>query len=107
MNTINDMQNRRDFLKTAAFAALGSGMAINSVLAGEGAAPALFNINKSGVTPKMKLRFFSYELRLRHVFTVAAYSRTTTPDVQVEIAKLPCRPTCSTNWARWTAYWLS
>jgi len=30
MNTINDMQNRRDFLKTAAFAALGSGMAINS-----------------------------------------------------------------------------
>ena len=53
MNTINDMQNRRDFLKTAAFAALGSGMAINSVLAGEGAAPALFNINKSGVTPKM------------------------------------------------------
>ena len=35
MNTINDMQNRRDFLKTAAFAALGSGMAINSVLAGE------------------------------------------------------------------------
>ena len=51
MNTINDMQNRRDFLKTAAFAALGSGMAINSVLAGEGAAPALFNINKSGVTP--------------------------------------------------------
>jgi len=34
MNTINDMQNRRDFLKTAAFAALGSGMAINSVLAG-------------------------------------------------------------------------
>ena len=63
----------------------------------------------------MKLRFFPYELRLRHVFTVAAYSRTTTPDVQVEIeydassvmAKLPCRPTCSTNWARWTAYWLS
>ena len=64
---------------------LGSGMAINSVLAGEGVAPALFNINKSGVTPKMKLRFFPYELRLRHVFTVAAYSRTTTPDVQVEI----------------------
>ena len=86
MNTINDMQNRRDFLKTAAFAALGSGMAINSVLAGEGAMPALFNINKkSGVTPKMKLRFFPYELKLRHVFTVATYSRTTTPDVQVEI----------------------
>ena len=33
----------------------------------------------------MKLRFFPYELKLRHVFTVATYSRTTTPDVQVEI----------------------
>lgn len=29
------MQNRREFLKTAAFAALGSGMAINGVLASE------------------------------------------------------------------------
>ena len=79
------MQNRREFLKTAAFAALGSGMAINGVLASERVAPALFNINKSGVVPRMKLRFFPYELKLRHVFTVAAYSRTTTPDVQVEI----------------------
>lgn len=33
----------------------------------------------------MKLRFFPYELKLKHVFTVATYSRTTTPDVQVEI----------------------
>lgn len=60
-------------------------MAINGVLASERVAPALFNINKSGVVPRMKLRFFPYELKLRHVFTVAAYSRTTTPDVQVEI----------------------
>lgn len=79
------MQNRRDFLKTAVLAAVGSGMSVNSVLAGN-KLPALFNINaKSGVVPKMKLRFFPYELRLRHVFTVATYSRTTTPDVQVEI----------------------
>ena len=34
----------------------------------------------------MELRFFPYELQLRHTFTVASYSRTTTPDVQVEIA---------------------
>ena len=34
---------------------------------------------------KMKMTFFPYELKLRHVFTVATYSRTTTPDVQVEI----------------------
>ena len=33
----------------------------------------------------MKLRFFPYELKLKHVFTVSSYSRTTTPDVQVEI----------------------
>lgn len=33
----------------------------------------------------MTLRFFPYELKLRHVFTVATYSRSTTPDVQVEI----------------------
>ena len=26
-----------------------------------------------------------YELKLKHVFTVATYSRTTTPDVQVEV----------------------
>ena len=78
------MQNRRDFLKTAAFAALGSGVVINDVFGGE-SAPKLFNINKSGVNARMKLRFFPYELKLRHVFTVATYSRTTTPDVQVEI----------------------
>lgn len=79
------MQNRRDFLKTAAFAALGSGLAVNNVIAGTGKELSLFNINKSGITPKMKLRFFPYELKLRHVFTVASYSRSTTPDVQVEI----------------------
>lgn len=79
------MQNRRDFLKTAAFAALGSGVAINNVFAGENSSSSLFNINKSGVIPRMKLNFFPYELKLRHVFTVATHSRTTTPDVQVEI----------------------
>lgn len=33
----------------------------------------------------MKLIFYPYDLKLRHVFTVATYSRTTTPDVQVQI----------------------
>lgn len=80
------MQNRRDFLKTAAFAALGSGMVINEALAVEKKQGAWFNLNrKSGVGAQMKLRFFPYELKLRHVFTVAAYSRSTTPDVQVEL----------------------
>ena len=80
------MQNRRDFLKTAAFAALGSGVVINEALAAGERQGAWFNVNaKSGVTPRMKLRFFPYELKLRHVFTVATYSRSTTPDVQVEL----------------------
>ncbi len=42
------MSNRRDFLKTAAFAALGSGMAINHVFAGGNDAPSLFNVNGQG-----------------------------------------------------------
>jgi L-alanine-DL-glutamate epimerase-like enolase superfamily enzyme len=33
----------------------------------------------------MHLKFFPYELELTHTFTVASYSRKTTPDVQVEI----------------------
>lgn len=76
------MQNRRDFLKTAALAALGSGLVVRQTLAGESLP---YNINKLGLGGKMKMKFFPYELKLRHVFTVATYSRTTTPDVQVEI----------------------
>ena len=76
------MQNRRDFLKTAALAALGSGLVVRQTLAGESLP---YNINKLGLGGKMNMKFFPYELKLRHVFTVATYSRTTTPDVQVEI----------------------
>ena len=80
------MQNRREFLKTAALAALGSGVALETMYAGGKAeSPAWFHINRMGLSPKMKLRFFPYELKLKHVFTVATYSRSTTPDVQVEL----------------------
>ena len=76
------MQNRRDFLKTAGLATLGTGL-----LAGCGprlqTGPKPFNINKA--SGRMKLSFFPYELKLAHTFTVASYSRTTTPDVQVQI----------------------
>ena len=78
------MQNRRDFLKTATLAAIGSGLGIHNVFAGK-SGPALFSVNKLGKGGRMKMRFFHYELKLKHVFTVASYSRTTTPDVQVEI----------------------
>ena len=78
------MQNRRDFLKTATLAAIGSGLAMNGLMAAD-AKPTLFHINTRGLKPKMQLRFFPYELKLAHVFTVASYSRSTTPDVQVEL----------------------
>lgn len=78
------MQSRRKFLKTAAWTVLGSGMIARQALAGEPAC-ATVHINRSGLGGKMKMTFFPYELKLRHVFTVATYSRTVTPDVQVEI----------------------
>ena len=34
---------------------------------------------------RLALRYYPYELQLAHTFTVASYSRTVTPDVQVEI----------------------
>ena len=71
------MQNRRDFLKTTALAAAGV------ALVGCKSGPQSFNIVKGD--GKLHMKFFPYELKLAHVFTVAASSRTTTPDVQVEL----------------------
>ena len=77
------MIDRRTFLKTAGMVGVGAtvGLAINRCKRDEISAP---NINH-GKGARMKLRFFPYELKLKHVFTVSSYSRTTTPDVQVEI----------------------
>ena len=73
-------------MKTAACATLGmSLLGTASAMEGQGKRPSLFNVTRGGFTPKLRMRFFPYELKLRHVFTVATYSRTTTPDVQVEI----------------------
>ena len=75
-------KTRRDFLKTAGAATLGAGL-----LAGCGgfsSRPERFSVNRLD-TGKLKLSWFPYELKLRHTFTVASYSRTTTPDVQVKI----------------------
>ena len=72
------MQNRRDFLKTTALAAAGV------ALAGCQCSPRNFPVARGG--GQLHLRYFPYELQLRHTFTVASYSRTTTPDVQVEIS---------------------
>lgn len=75
---------RREFLKTTATAAAGSSLLLGSVglLAGCSPAPAPRGTLSGG---QMKLSFEPYELQLRHTFTVASYSRKTTPDVQVKI----------------------
>lgn len=79
---------RRDFLKTTA-----AGIAVAStgpIIAGCGSnetvkLPQPYSINTNGAKARMHLTFFPYELQLQHTFTVSSYSRTTTPDVQVEI----------------------
>jgi L-alanine-DL-glutamate epimerase and related enzymes of enolase superfamily len=79
---------RRDFLKTAAGAgaAAAAGAVAGGLFAGTRSkeiVPCPY-VNHSG-SGTMKLSFKPYELKLKHTFTVASYSRTTTPDVQVRI----------------------
>ena len=72
--------DRRDFLKTAAVAGAGA------ALLGAGCAPQRTpRPYRAGGKARMQLSWEPYELPLAHTFTVASYSRTTTPDVQVEI----------------------
>ncbi len=40
---------------------------------------------RTGKSGRLNLSFAPYELKLRHAFNLARYSRTTTPDVQVQI----------------------
>ena len=82
---------RREFIKTASSAIVGAAVgAAVTIPIEEAKKKALgnsvqsYHVNKNG-TARMKLSFEPYELQLRHTFTVASYSRTTTPDVQVKI----------------------
>ena len=82
---------RREFLKTAGSAivgaAVGSAVTIPIQEARKkamGNSVEAYHVNTLGKA-RMKLTFEPYELQLRHTFTVASYSRTTTPDVQVKI----------------------
>ena len=78
---------RRDFLKTVS--AAGAGLALAGLSTGckasGGDAPKPYLIKSGGLAPRMKLSWEPYELELRHTFTVASYSRKTTPDVQVRL----------------------
>ena len=73
-------QNRRNFLKTAAFAAAAGSLSFDS----SHAAP--FTLMKSvALDGKMKLTFEPVDLQLRYTFTVSTYSRTMTPTVRTKI----------------------
>ena len=68
--------NRRKFLATAGMGLVAATSPISVSALGK----ATKSVAKSG---RLKLSFFPYELKLRHSFNLARYSRTTTPDVQV------------------------
>ncbi|MDR0540647.1 MAG: dipeptide epimerase [Dysgonamonadaceae bacterium] len=70
---------RRNFLKTAALAAMAGALPIP--VSAQNKVTSKLSSGKG----KMKLTFRPYDLQLRHVFTIANSSRTTTPDVLTEI----------------------
>lgn len=74
------MSDRRDFLRNGAL--LGASM-LASPLAGE-ASPRQKPARSAPA--RMKLTYRPFTIALRHVFTIAVSSRTTTPDVLTEIA---------------------
>lgn len=79
---------RRDFLKKGALAAAGAGLLGSGTTLAKGLELAddhkSVNFNVNGKA-RMHLTFEPYELKLKHVFTVSSFSRSTTPDVQVRI----------------------
>lgn len=74
--------SRRTFLKTTALAAIGTGITGSLPLTLQAQAKSISGVKGSG---KMKLSFKPFDLQLRHVFTIANSSRTTTPVVLTEI----------------------
>jgi L-Ala-D/L-Glu epimerase len=75
------MKTRRKFLKDCGLLAGGASF---SYLASGHQIPTTFN-NKSEKHSALTLRFRPYELHLRHVFTVAEGSRSTTPVMLTEL----------------------
>lgn len=79
---------RRDFLKKGALAAAGAGLLGSGTTLARGLEltddhkSVNFNVNGKA---RMHLSFEPYELKLKHVFTVSSFSRSTTPDVLVRI----------------------
>ena len=77
---------RRDFIKTGVTAgALLSVAGLSGCKAETSRTPRPYLLKSGSLSPRMKLNWEPYELELRHTFTVASYSRKTTPGVQVRI----------------------
>jgi L-alanine-DL-glutamate epimerase-like enolase superfamily enzyme len=77
--------SRRKFLKSMAILSAGAGVALSTPLDSEAhntVPKGCMNLSGGG---RMKLSFRPYDLQLRHVFTIAGSSRTTTPVVLTEI----------------------
>ena len=70
--------DRRKFLIGAGLGLIAASSPISLSAIGQ----ATKSVTKTG---RMKLSYMPYELQLRHAFNLAKYSRTTTPDVQVQI----------------------
>lgn len=72
---------KRDFIKI-------SGLATGAIIAGSAAGCIRETVRKghrSKISSKLKFTFRPYELQLKHVFTLASSSRTTTPVMLTEI----------------------
>ena len=70
--------NRRKFIIGAGMGFIAAASPVSLSAAGE-------PTRKVSKTGRLNLSFMPYELKLRHAFNLARYSRTTTPDVQVQI----------------------
>jgi len=77
--------NRRDFLKHSSVLAGSAVAAALATAPSAAAAPTAAPVRRRGAAPRMTLRFRPYTIQLRHVFTIATSSRTTTPVVLTEI----------------------
>ncbi len=84
-------QSRRQFIKTSA--AITTGLSVASLPAGAKAGGKIFpyslpaHTQTGGKTPsaKMKLSWRSYDLELKHTFTISGFSRKSTPVVLTKI----------------------
>ncbi|MBO5540474.1 MAG: dipeptide epimerase [Muribaculaceae bacterium] len=79
------MMDRRKFLASAGLGLVAAATPISIDAVARKTRRARAAAQTAGGSKKLKLSFFPYELKLRHAFNLARFSRTTTPDVQVKL----------------------